>query len=365
MKFNYGVTGSVSSFTVGLYYSADGIYDPSDVQVSSMTVSPGSSTSGSGTFEASEKTGFAPDPARPYLIVVADPANAIAESNETNNTSNKLIRPDVTLTANATTVTLMDNSFFSSTDNAGTPGTFSLEGGRAGGFKWVSLPGSGSPIKYTERLAGVFAFRSIEKVGSMTFLSNVVFVTVQFPTYAKISADATVKTQALATWNAVLAYATANVNAPDASGNYPNAMRAEMGYWITLDTSTGKYGKTATITGTPVSSLQTGEVGIGSRPSDQYSDSYFFTPNLGETAVYAVASFHTHTPVTYRLPAGNSRGLGPSKADTRIDKSDDVVGLVYDYSPSAAGRKSVSFGYPLNSPAQLYDSQGTVRRKTP
>ncbi|MBL8166105.1 MAG: hypothetical protein JNJ61_29250, partial [Anaerolineae bacterium] len=93
-------------------------------------------------------------------------------------------------------------------------------------------------------------------------------------------------------------------------------------------------------------------VEIGSRPADS-------SPGT-ETAVYTVASFHTHTPTTYRTVG---RAIGPSEADHRVDTSDDVTGVVYDYEASPAGSGSIPAAHPIDSAAKVYQSGPVSRQK--
>lgn len=74
-----------SSFDVGLYRSADMIWDSSDVQLIALqTFTPGSGVkTGSGRFEFNSD--YEHDPNHPYLIAVADPIKHIGETSETNN----------------------------------------------------------------------------------------------------------------------------------------------------------------------------------------------------------------------------------------------------------------------------------------
>lgn len=85
-------------------------------------------------------------------------------------------------------------------------------------------------------------------------------------------------------------------------------------------------------------------------------------PNVAG-ATYSVASFHTHTPTTYRT--GLPRGVGPSGADNSADTADQVPGVVYDYTESPAGSGTIPMGHPEGAAAQRYHSMGLDRRPTP
>jgi pimeloyl-ACP methyl ester carboxylesterase len=86
VQFTYQTTDDPGPFTVGVYRSADTTFDSSDLLVTSALVSapiaPGGSTS-----TINLATEMPIDSARPYVLVVADPGNAIAEADEGNNTS--------------------------------------------------------------------------------------------------------------------------------------------------------------------------------------------------------------------------------------------------------------------------------------
>jgi hypothetical protein len=121
-----------------------------------------------------------------------------------------------------------------------------------------------------------------------------------------------------------------------------------------LDTSTGTYLRPTTIYGPSVGPSVGASVNLGAKPTDQAAN-----PQLSDgSAIYLVASFHTHTPTTYR---NVGRAVGPSGADQSSDNSDNTVGLVYDYIGVGGNAPA---GFPLRSPAQLYPS-GPNSRSTP
>lgn len=85
VDFTYQAAGNPGQFEVALYRSADPTWDGSDVQLgSSLTIAPGAGVvTGRGRFAFG--TDYVHDPAKPYLIVVADPKGRIVETSETNN----------------------------------------------------------------------------------------------------------------------------------------------------------------------------------------------------------------------------------------------------------------------------------------
>ena len=86
VQFTYQTTDDPGPFAVGVYRSADAIFDATDRLITTGMVTapsaPGGSTSTIGL------AGEMPiNPAQPYVLVVADPANAITETDEGNNTA--------------------------------------------------------------------------------------------------------------------------------------------------------------------------------------------------------------------------------------------------------------------------------------
>ena len=84
VSFTFLTTGDPGPFEVGVYRSADAVFDASDLRVTSRVVSIASAPSG--TIGAVALPGEMPiDPARPHVLVVADPNDALAEDDEGNN----------------------------------------------------------------------------------------------------------------------------------------------------------------------------------------------------------------------------------------------------------------------------------------
>jgi Domain of unknown function (DUF4157) len=160
-----------------------------------------------------------------------------------------------------------------------------------------------------------------------------------FPTYTQVVGDAAVQARVSAAWANTLAAATP-------------VGRREEGFWIRLNKGTDKYEFTPTILGPTVGPAAGGAVTLGARPAD-------VSPGTS-SAIYTVGSFHTHTPTAFR-PVG--RPIGPSGADNAADTSDDVVGVVYDYTESPPGSGAIPAGHPLGSPARLYHSGPNRRQK--
>jgi hypothetical protein len=80
VNFTYSITGAITPFVVRVYRSADEHFDSAtDVLVGSTTITDVAGGAGSVVGN------LVIDPTRPYVLVIADPANAIQESNEANN----------------------------------------------------------------------------------------------------------------------------------------------------------------------------------------------------------------------------------------------------------------------------------------
>lgn len=172
---------------------------------------------------------------------------------------------------------------------------------------------------------------------------------VHFPSYSEITSDTNVLYAVNQAWSNTLAATT------------PTSRREE-GFWIRVNTDVMQYEFTTTVVGPSASPTNGASVSLGARPNDIPAN---IAPNA--SATYTVASFHAHTPTTYR-PAGHGRDVGPSGPDHYWDGVDDVTGLVYDYvgfpKPPAYTNSYIPHGHPLNASATLYPS-GPNRRSTP
>jgi VCBS repeat-containing protein len=257
------------------------------------------------------------------------------------------IRPPsvgITVTANQT-CNLMDTTQFSIKQYPlkFTGGTFKLQMSGTGNGNWVDM-GTGSTPSVVERVAGNFQAQAIMTYNGHTYTSQPVNVTVEFPDWNTIYNDAGAKAKMDDTWAQTLAFAENNHGAVDGSGNYPDNKREEMGYWITLDTTTGQYGAIP-FNPTVLDNREKGFIIPGAQPPDNPVN-----PVLGVGGTYVVGLFHTHTPMTYRYDIGpsNTRGTGPSSGD--LNSPLNVPGFVYDYSTS----DPIPTGYAIDSPAKVY-----------
>lgn len=225
-----------------------------------------------------------------------------------------------------------------------TVSTYQFEIKRPSETVWTQLANSSSnTFTQATRVAGHFKVRATATISGVNCVSDEKDVEHQFPSYSDIVGDGDVQTATDNAWSETKAATT-------------TTSRREEGFWIRLNTTSGKYEVTSTIIGPVVDNSSTGSVVLGSRPADSPTN-----PAPNGSATYSVGSFHTHTPMTYR---SGTRSVGPSSGDQTADTSDDVAGVVYDYLESPAGSGSIPGGHPLDSPAQLYHS-GPTRRSTP
>jgi hypothetical protein len=214
---------------------------------------------------------------------------------------------------------------------------YEIEIAKSGSNSWLSLNTGNDTYDWKTVIAGQFKLRAKAKLdGTNIISSNELTVTVAFPNYSQIIADATVLASMNAEWQATLNDCTAN----------PNRNR-ERGFWITIDTNKNTYNVTGSTTGSWNYPPDGASIDLGNRPGVKLS-----TPAVNASgAVYAVASFHTHPPSTY-YPINLARYTGPSDQDISTDISYNVAGIVYDYSAA-----DISGGHSKYDPAKLYPAR--------
>ena len=207
---------------------------------------------------------------------------------------------------------------------------------------------------WVARIAGTFELRAQATFpGNRVEYSNIseTKAVVRFPTYAQIVAAPVAKAFLDAAWAQSLLQHT-----PD-----PPLKWRETGFWIGLNTVTNSYVRTQPTKVAEAIHPADPSIKLGARPAD--SPQAPLANAAG--AVYTVASFHTHPPMTY-CPPGSSSGVGPSPADEDADEDCGVPGVVYDYvaSPMATGK--IFGGHPKDAAAILYPTCGEgARRPTP
>lgn len=225
---------------------------------------------------------------------------------------------------------------------------FRIEIKRASGGSWVPLSQTRS-LLWLARIAGKFKLRGVATIDGSEVMSAEKDVEVQFPQYSEIVADPVVSGGTAREWAVTLRECRRRPN-----------RRRERGFWITINTRINRYTFTNRAKGAWVGPGAGASVPLVPRPADVPASP---DPNA-RGAKYPVCSFHTHTPTEFR-PGPGTRGVGPSGADNRIDSSDQVPGMVYDYVESPAGSGSIPMGHPKTSVATRYLSLGVNRRPTP
>lgn len=143
-----------------------------------------------------------------------------------------------------------------------------------------------------------------------------------FPQYSEIVKDAGIKSACDAAW--------AETKSTTIDGS-----RREQGFWVRWNSETNAFSVTGHGAGAAVTNDKGASVNLPPKPADTEPE-------------FTVASFHTHTPTFFR---DVGRPTGPSGADLKADKADNVAGLVYDYSIANAPAH-----HPMDSAAKLYST---------
>jgi hypothetical protein len=225
---------------------------------------------------------------------------------------------------------------------------------RANAANWTTYASTQKDmLEVKAKVAGHLDVRVIATGNGVNAVSDKESLVVQFPNFKEIAANGGVKGFTLAGWNDALSAAD------------PTSVQ-EVGFWIYLDSCTGKYGHTGDKfgpRGDPRNPDDTPEVSIAPKPPDDPPD-----PKVTDCSTYIVASFHTHTARLYAVK-GRVYPVGPSKEDDTVNANYGVPGLVYDYTAdptchSPSGAPCVRAGYKLGEHAENYPS-GPNRRETP
>ena len=163
------------------------------------------------------------------------------------------------------------------------------------------------------------------------------------PTEKEMIADPVVAAHATSLWQQTLALCT-------------ETNRHELGCWIQLDTATDTYCFTATTNGPPTPNEAVSTINL--LPIEL--DSPWFPKIHHGSAVYTVASLHTHTPATYiTFP---KRPVGPSGNDKTASGELRYPGLVFDFDEDPNDPGFIHTGHPTNAPAHLYPTGECPRR---
>ena len=186
-------------------------------------------------------------------------------------------------------------------------------------------------------------FRALATADGEPITVGPVTIWVRFPSETEMMADPVIQAHAANLWAQTLALCTPT-------------NRHEVGCWILLNTATDTYSFSATTNGPPTPNDQTSTIYLLPVPPD----SPLFPRLTNRTAIYTVASFHTHSPTTYQ-PHGQ-RIVGPSPFDTNASETLSVPGLVFDYVENPETPGEIPAGHPMNAPAQLYPTLVCPRR---
>ncbi len=196
--------------------------------------------------------------------------------------------------------------------------------------------------------------RTIYAIVNGNIYTNAITVNVQFPDVSQIKSNVTIASAMAATWQA-----TKNTTS--------SSSRNERGFWILVNTNGSSlvYEKGIERTGNTIFGCEGTQASL---PPGASGEQYSQSPLTG--GKYAVAFFHTHTPLTY-CPYLNSRGqmiirpVGPSGPD--VSYHSEVPGLVYDYVGTYNADlkcNGITGGHSINAVAQIY-TIGPSRRIPP
>lgn len=190
-------------------------------------------------------------------------------------------------------------------------------GGSSTAFKLVDIPRGGEELAQDEVEAPRAEGGVAQRVGQVPTV---------FPSFLRIVLSPTVQFQMHKAWIETLASCT-------------KRGRREQGFWITWNSRWGTFSTTGATTGPVVGPADGATINLPAKPADAHP-------------TYTVASFHTHTPTTYRTVG---RAVGPSSADRNADTTDNVAGIVYDFWGDGSGH--LPAGRSRAWPARLYKSR--------
>ena len=248
----------------------------------------------------------------------------------------------VTLTAASSNITVMDSYGLSvSFLHSGYYFT-SIE------FKIYKATGSQYTLqtgnsKFCDELAKTPGYWTVKAIVDGTYESNEINVEVQFPDASTVSSRSVVITAMDAAWGTTK-------NAASWDG------REEYCFPIYVNTNTMNY---ECGTETPGPRVECGTIASF---SCTYIESTYPSPLMGQK--YAVAIFHTHTPLTY-CTSNFVREVGSNNIDNANHSV--IPGIIYDYSPAYyfdIQFTGIRGGHDLHSASSFYYC-GTTKRATP
>jgi hypothetical protein len=236
-----------------------------------------------------------------------------------------------------------------------------IEIGRSSGGAYTELYSSSSTaIMHSRALLapGSWMAHAVATLNDgSTVNSPLSFIEVQFPDVSTIRSNSTISTAMNNMWQQTK-------NAASYSG------RQEFGFWIYANTTSGNlvFEAGATQSGNSVSGCVGTNASIDPGSPNEIQSSDRNNPLLGGR--FAIAHFHTHTPLSF-CNVGE-RGVGPTGSNPGDTTGDipwttrqNIPGLVYDYTGvNNAGRMVIMGGHGLHDPAQVY-TFGPSRRPTP
>jgi hypothetical protein len=261
----------------------------------------------------------------------------------------------VTLSVNPQLQTLMDNySIFVDISSETSISSVKFEIGRQGSFndqKWVLHQGQDFTYNGNSLKPGKWDLKaSVTLSNGKIIYSDLESIEIQYPDINTVKSNSIVQSNMNSIWQATK-------NAASPSG------RSERGFWIYANTSVMSYECGATITGpNTVGCVNTS----ASLNPGIYSEMPSSSPVTG--GKYAVAFFHTHTPLTYCTEG--VRPVGPSPADISWGASYGIPGIVYDYTGGVvfdaygSSFTGITAGHSLNASSQIY-TFGPNRMATP
>ncbi|MDR0333130.1 MAG: hypothetical protein LBI15_06655 [Dysgonamonadaceae bacterium] len=221
--------------------------------------------------------------------------------------------------------------------------------GKDNSYHTMTTTSTNAPYRRALLAPGRWSARAIVSLGNgRTITSQPVPIEVRYPDINRIQSNSTITTAMNAIW----------VQTKDATSS---SGRQEFGFWIYANTVTSSltFERGPTQSGSRVSGC------VGTNASiDPGSPSENISQNPLTGGKFAVAHFHTHTPLTY---CTGERGVGPSGSDDSWALRNGIPGLVYDYTGSYVSFQTgtgIIGGHNINAPAQVY-TFGPSRRSTP